>query len=93
MTDIINKGGPEIRKPWKIKETHPPFKNEWTDTIDALKAGNKAKDELIASLLEDTRELQSSLAHNKVALLVAREDYERKVKRLSEILKPWWKKW
>lgn len=69
------------------------IRNEWTDTLDALKASNEAKDELIAALLEDTRELQSSLAHNKIALLVAREDYERKIKRLSEILKPWWRRW
>lgn len=69
------------------------IRNGWVDRFDALKASNKAKDEVIAALLEDMQELKSSLAHTKIVLLRASEDYRRKLNRLDDIRKPWWKKW
>lgn len=56
------------------------IRNEWTDTLDALKASNKAKDEIIAALLEDMAEIESSLRHTKLVLLRLREDRRKEGK-------------
>lgn len=68
------------------------IENDWTSTLKALKDSNKEKDILIASLLEDMVELESSLKHSKLALLNAYEDYRRKLEGLRWHLKPWWRR-
>ena len=75
-----------------VKELDPGFKNDWHSTLEALKDSNKAKDEIIAALIADNAELESSLRHMKIAQLLAYEDYSKKLNalRAAKERRFWW---
>lgn len=53
---------------------------EWPGTVNALRESNRAKDEIIAALLEDMVEIESSLQHTKLVLLHLREERRKEAK-------------